>query len=244
MKTTRFLILAIAALALFNACSDDNAPGTLNNNNNGGGNNAGGCAGGPTTVTDIDGNIYNVISIGNQCWMKENLKTAHYRNGTPIPTGLNDSLWQTTTSAAYTIYNDNSINDSLLGKLYNWYAVADSNGLCPIGWHVPSFNEWDTLINYLGGDAIAGGAMKEIGLTHWASPNIGATDSSNFTGFPGGYRSDIGTYMLINKSGQWWSSDQYTNLGSISYYLYYNHKDVTKDFNRKSYGFSVRCVRD
>ena len=176
--------------------------------------------------------------------MKENLKTAHYRNGTPISTGLSDSSWQITVIGAYAIYNDNSINDSIFGKVYNWYAVADSNGLCPTGWHVPSSDEWDTLNNYLGGDAFAGGAMKEIGITHWASPNLGASDSSNFTGLPGGFRDDIGNCMLIGRLGQWWSSLQYSNLGAISRNLYYNSKDLSRDFSRKTYGFSVRCVRD
>ncbi len=244
MKNPRLILLIVAMLTtVIYSCSDDNSPGG-SSNNNGGGANTGGCAGGPTTVTDIDGNVYNVVSIGNQCWMKENLKTTRYKNGNPIPSGLSDAQWQANTSGAYSVYKDSAQNDSVYGKLYNWYAVADTNGLCPIGWHMPNIAEWDTLINYLGGVSIAGGAMKETGLTNWSTPNIGATDSSRFTGLPGGFRDNNGDYLLLGNLGQWWSSLQFSTFGSCSRYLYFNSNDISQDFNNKNYGFSVRCVRD
>ena len=90
------------------------------------------------TVTDIDGNVYNTVTIGTQVWMKENLKVSKYRNGDPIPTNLTDAAWGAATTGAYSIYNNDAANNTTYGKLYNWYAVVDSRNLCPVGWHVPS----------------------------------------------------------------------------------------------------------
>ena len=100
---------------------------------------------GVSTVKDIDGNIYNTVSIGTQCWTKENLKTTKYKDGTAIPTGLNDAEWANTTTGAYAIYDNNAANNTTYGKLYNWYAVNTGN-LAPAGWHVPTDAEWTTLI--------------------------------------------------------------------------------------------------
>src|SRR6266496_3426307 len=141
-----------------------------------------------TTVIDIDGNVYPVITIGSQVWMKENLKTIHYRNGESILTGLSDASWGITTSGAFSIYNNDAANNTVYGKLYNWYAVIDSRKIAPAGWHVPSKAEWTILINSLGGLNLAGGAMKEAGLTHWNTPNSGATNNSGFIGLPAGNR--------------------------------------------------------
>ncbi|HQK97087.1 MAG TPA: FISUMP domain-containing protein, partial [Bacteroidia bacterium] len=151
------------------------------------------CSPGGSTVTDIDGNVYSTVVIGTQEWMQENLKTSHYKNGVLIPTGLSDAQWSFTTNGAYAVYNDSTSYNAIYGKLYNWYAVADPNGLCPTGWHEPEDWEWNLLIKYIDTNAdttcvtspqsqIAGGAMKEIGLTNWISPNAGATNSSGFTG--------------------------------------------------------------
>ena len=210
----------------------------------GGGGSSSGCAGGPTNVTDIDGNVYNVVSIGNQCWMKENLKVTHYKNGALIPTGLSEAQWQATTSGACADYDNNPTNTAVYGKLYNWYAVADPNGLCPTNWHVPSDTEWDTLVNYLGGDTIAGGAMKEIGLTHWASPNTGATNSSGFTGLPGGTRNGSGAFFNIGSNGYWWSSTETNANNAWLRDLDDNDGLVYRSYDNKKNGFSVRCLRD
>jgi uncharacterized protein (TIGR02145 family) len=135
------------------------------------------------TVTDIDGNVYNTVTIGTQCWMAENLKTTRYNDGTAILTGLSNADWQITTSGAYAIYNNDPANNTTYGKLYNIYAVK-TNKLAPAGWHVPTYTEWTTLTTYLGGEAVAGGKMKATTL--WSSPNTGATNSSGFTGLPAG----------------------------------------------------------
>jgi len=205
---------------------------------------------GTSTVTDVDNNTYNTVQIGTQCWTQSNLKVSKYRNGDNIPTGLNNSDWQNTTSGAYAIYNNATVNDSLYGKLYNHYAVTDSRGLCPTGWHVPSDAEWTTLTTFLGGLSVAGGKMKST-VTQptpggWVSPNTGATNSSGFTALPGGLRNNLGDFFDVPYNGYWWST---ILLGSGAPYagvhaLYYGSSDVNRTGNNRTYGFSVRCCRD
>jgi len=203
---------------------------------------------GTSTVSDVDNNTYNTVQIGTQCWTQSNLKVSKYRNGDIIPTGLANTSWQTTTSGAYAIYNNDPVNDGLYGKLYNHYAVADSRGLCPTGWHVPSDAEWTTLENQLGGSSVAGGALKSTAMQPtpggWASPNTGATNSSGFTALPGGRRTSGGGFSLMTNVGDWWSSS--VSSGSRAWYrgLNLNFSYVNRsDFNR-TLGFSVRCCRD
>lgn len=220
-----------------------------------GGGGSGSCAGGPSTVTDIDGNVYNVVSIGNQCWMKENLKTTHYKNGVAIPTGLSDAQWQNTTSGACADYINNPANSTVYGKLYNWYAIADPQGLCPTGWHEPEDWEWnvlvktidpsaDTTCNFCSQSAIAGGAMKEIGITHWVSPNTGATNSSGFTGLPSRFRYANGAYDSTGADGFWWSATRNSTSSAYYRYLTYDGSNVYRNDYNKAGGFAVRCVRD
>lgn len=252
MKSNRLAISLLFILTVAStSCSEDNSPGGKSNNN-GGNNNTGGCAGGPTTVTDIDGNVYNVVSIGNQCWMKENLKTTHYKNGAAIPSNLSDAQWQATTSGASADYNNDPTNTAVYGKLYNWYAVADPQGLCPTGWHVPQDWEWNLLIKAIDSNAdttiitgvqsqIAGGAMKQIGTTYWASPNLGATNNSGFSGLPGGYRyGDGDDYYSLNTSGIWWSNSSQHWHRVINNSL----SSISKFHDYPTDGMSVRCVRD
>jgi uncharacterized protein (TIGR02145 family) len=176
--------------------------------------------------------------------MQENLKTTHYKNGAVIPNNLTDAQWTATTNGACADYNNDPTNTAVYGKLYNWYAVADPQGLCPTNWHAPSDAEWDTLVNYLGGDTIGGGAMKEIGTTHWTSPNTGATNSSGFTGLPGGLRSLSGPYYAIGNYGYWWSATQYSTSNAYFRCLYYFNSSVHRTNSNKTSGFSVRCVKD
>ena len=202
----------------------------------------------PGQFTDIDGNIYDTIAISTQVWMKQNLKVSKYRNGDAIPTGLSDASWQNTTSGAYAIYNNTAANDSIYGKLYNWYAVADSRGLCPTGWHVPSDAEWTTLENFLGGNSVAGGKMKATGVAGsgglWNSPNTAADNSSGFTGLPGGYRILNGAFFYIGDHGFWWSSTQYSTTSAWYRFLGNSYAGVNQSFDTKRDGCSVRCVRD
>ncbi len=193
-------------------------------------------------VTDIDGTVYTSIVINGQEWMQQNLAVTKYRNGDPIPTGLSNSTWNSATSGAYAIYNNDAANNATYGKLYNWYAATDSRGLCPTGWHVPSDAEWTILEMSLGGSSVAGGKMKST--TGWNAPNTGATNESGFTGLPGGYRDIDGTYSLMGYPGHWWSSSE--NDSNFAWFrnLYYNYSNVNRNNFYKQDGFSVRCVRD
>ncbi len=214
------------------------------------------CNPGGSTVTDIDGNIYNTVIIGNQEWMQENLKTTRYKNGTSIQSGLTNSQWQSASSGAYAVYYDSALNNTIYGKLYNWYAVADPNGLCPTSWHVPEDWEWNVLVKTIDPSAdttcnncsqsqTAGGAMKEIGLSHWASPNTGATNSSGFTGIPGGLRNDLGTYYSIGLICSWWCASSGSTTIVYNRNLNWGSGDVNRSYSTiKREGFSVRCVKD
>ncbi len=194
-------------------------------------------------VTDIDGTVYTSIVINGQEGMQQNLAVTKYRNGDPIPTGLSNTSWQNTTSGAYAIFNNVAANNTTYGKLYNWYAVNDSRGLCPTGWHVPSDGEWTTLETSLGGSSVAGGKMKST--TGWNAPNTGATNESGFTALPGGYRNVVGTsYNGIGNYGFCWSSTENNSGNAWNRILGYSISFVNRASNNKPDGFSVRCVRD
>jgi uncharacterized protein (TIGR02145 family) len=192
---------------------------------------------------DVDSNLYDTVMIGNQVWMTKNLHVSKYRNGDPITTNLSNTDWFNTTSGAYSIYNNITVNDSLYGKLYNGYAVADSRGLCPTGWHVPSDEEWMTLENFLGGGPLAGGKMKAVNSA-WQFPNTGATNSSGFTGLPGGARGDHGTFYNIGIVGYWRSSTRYSNTRSWFRFLYNSSNSLDRSLIDETFGYSVRCVKD
>lgn len=200
-------------------------------------------------VTDIDGNSYNIVKIGTQTWMAENLKTTKYSDGTIIPLVTSNSAWIALTTPAYCWFNNDATTyKDKNGGLYNLYTVMTGK-LCPIGWHVPSNAEWITLGTFLGGDAVAGGKMKEAGTAHWFSLNVGATNESGFTGLPAGFRYDLdGTFQYINVDKNfcdWWSSTL-VDAGNAYHRDLYNNSallDVRTD-GRWKVGFSVRCLKD
>ncbi len=202
-------------------------------------------------VTDIDGNVYQTVKIGNQWWMAENLKVTHYSNGDSIPHVINDSTWggPYTYTGAYCAYDNNSNNVSTYGLLYNWLAVDDSRNIAPAGWHVPTDDEWHTLVDYLGGDSVAGGKMKTTGTIQggdglWVSPNTGATNSSGFSALPGGFRFDGGEFSRMSDGAYFWSSTEYGSYSAWYRLLYYCQSFVDRNDGPKPYGFSVRLVRD
>jgi uncharacterized protein (TIGR02145 family) len=230
-----------------NATCDDGNANTTNDVINGSCVCAGTAVGNGTSVpgngaTDIDGNTYTSIIINGQEWMQQNLAVSKYRNGDPIPTGLSNTNWQNNTSGAYAIYNNDAANNTLYGKLYNWYAVNDSRGLCPTGWHVPSDAEWTTLETNLGGSSVAGGKMKAT--TGWNSPNTGATNETGFTGHPGGYRDLIGTFSDSGVSGRWLTSTENNPDSAVGHMMSFNGANVYVYYPIKQNGGSVRCVRD
>ena len=175
---------------------------------------------GQDTVTYIDGNVYQTVQIGDQLWMKENLKVMHYNNGDEIPTGYSNDDWASLSTGAYAVYDDNEINANTYGNLYNWYAVDDSRVIAPEGWHVSTDDEIKELEMYLGmsqeeADSWGwrgtdeGGKLKEAGTAHWASPNTGATNESGFTALPGGSRVyNDGIYQNMGGLGYFWSSSE------------------------------------
>jgi uncharacterized protein (TIGR02145 family) len=196
------------------------------------------------TVTDIDGNVYQAVTIGAQVWMKENLRVTHYRNGDVIPNVTDSATWSGLTTGAYSECNNDVDNAATYGRLYNWYAAADSRNMAPIGWHVASDAEYQTLVDYLGFGTIAGGKMKEAGTTHWTIPNTGATNESGFTALPSGYRGGNGIYFNMSENVIFWSStDDYDNY-ALTRHLYYNFSNFNRSYYDKHYGYSVRCVRD
>lgn len=195
-----------------------------------------------TPVTDVEGNSYETIAINTQIWTKSNLNVSKYRNGDTIPQVTDAATWQSLTTGAWCYYENDTANGPVYGKLYNWYAVNDPRGLAPVGYHIPSNSEWTTLINFLGGVSVAGGALKEMGTSHWTNPNIGATNSSNFTALPGGWRKD-GLFDLKGSWGFWWSSTEVGN-NAYEFNLYYYLSSTNQNNFDKHYGYSIRCVRD
>jgi uncharacterized protein (TIGR02145 family) len=194
------------------------------------------------SLTDIDGNVYKTVVIGTQEWMAENLKTSHYQNGSLIPIVNGPSAWYSLTNGAACWYNnDSALYECPYGKLYNWYAVTDPRNLCPSGWHVPSHNEWITLQNTLLGN---GGAMKSTGTMYWNTPNSMATDSSGFSGLPGGYRGTNGIFANLHTKGYWWSTSLLSNFSAWGRGLNNNNDQINQPADPREFGFSVRCLKD
>jgi uncharacterized protein (TIGR02145 family) len=187
--------------------------------------------------------VYNTVSIGGQCWTKENLKTTKYNDNSNIATGLSNSAWQSTTGGAYTLYNDDAVNNTTYGKLYNWYAVS-SGILAPTGWHIPSESEWSTMVSSLGGESVAGAKMKSISSLWTLYAGITNTNISGFSGLPGGYRAESGGYANINLAGNWWASTSSTTTNASYHFLNYSTDSKGTGVYSKKCGFSVRCVKN
>ncbi len=197
------------------------------------------------TVTDTDGNVYQTVTIGTLVWMKENLKVTHYRNGDAIPNVTDTATWNDLSTGAYCETNNDVNNVATYGRLYNWYAVSDGRNIAPTGWHVATDAEWQTLSDSLGGDAVAGGKLKEVGTTHWIDPNTGATNESGFSALPGGYRwLYYGTHTDVGYIAYFWSSTEYKSNSAWYRYLYYTLSDIYRHSINKENAFSVRCVKD
>ena len=188
---------------------------------------------------------YPGIWICCDLWMTKNLDVSTYRNGDAIPKVTDDAAWAALTTGAYCYYNNDSITyAATYGKLYNWYAVNDSRGLAPVGWHIPTHFEWYTLSTCLGEDAIAGGPMKEIGTTHWTTPNTGATNFSGFTGLPGGFRNGGGMFYDIGTNSYLWSSTEDSSTNAWFGILSFDEVGFYRESSHKRLGFSVRCIKD
>jgi len=194
------------------------------------------------TVTDVDGNVYKTVKIGNQVWMAENLNVTHYRNGDAIPKVSSDYDWENLTSGALCEYNNDDSNRKKYGNLYNWLAVNEPRRITPQGWHIPSNEEWTILLNNLGENE--GGKLKETSTMHWTSPNTGATNQLGFTALPGGDREKNGGFWGISKYGGWWSSSKSETNNASCLYLYNDDSSVDRDSKSILCGLSVRCIKD
>jgi uncharacterized protein (TIGR02145 family) len=222
------------------------------------------------TVTDIDGHVYDVIQIGGptpgspdgpstesgsnpvltrgQCWMARNLEVERYTNGDSLALGLTDEQWQETVEGAAAVYKDNAVNRTRYGLLYNAFAVQDPRGVCPVGWHLPSHDEWTNLVDYLGGPKAAGGRLKQQGNLLdgglWLEPNAGASNSSGFTALPGGNRSPSGDYAFASVFGSFWTATPASPKLSWQWILNYKNNAIYRTVSPNNNGLSVRCVED
>ena len=204
-------------------------------------------------VTDVDGNFYNLVTIGSQVWMAENLKTSRYNDGTEIPLVTDNNAWTSLTTPGYCWYNnDQATFGNTYGALYNWYVVdAASNGgknVCPTGWHVANDAEWSTLASFVDPTlAVSGGMLKEAGTTHWDSPNSGATNGSSFTALPGGFRDNNGQFSnngIIGNIGNWWTSTEFSSGSAYMRGMYSMNPYVGTAGLLTVFGNSVRCLKN
>jgi uncharacterized protein (TIGR02145 family) len=189
-------------------------------------------------------NDSNSIQIGPQLWSTQNLNVSKYRNGDEIPQVQDATEWAALQTGAWCYYENLDDNGTKYGKLYNWYAVNDPRGLAPDGFLIPSDEDWVTLINYLGGESVAGGKMKENGTAHWNEPNKMATNSSGFRGLPGGFRCNNGNFFCIGVGGLWWSRSEKNTLESNGYRINYDTGNTLCGSSEKTWGFSVRCLTE
>ena len=207
---------------------------------------------------EYQGYDYETVQIGDQCWFAENLQSGNYADGVMIPSNLNSSDWESTTMGARAIYGeglspcfDNSPEGDACedqywslnqyGQLYNWYAVNDSRGLCPNGWHVPTDNEWALMTSHLGSSYEAGSMIKTT--YGWHSGGNG-TNSSGFSGLPGGMRGETGDFGLAGLYGVWWSSSQATLSHAWYREVNYGNGQVFRSNHTVRRGYSVRCIKD
>lgn len=209
----------------------------------------------PETVTDIEGNTYDVVKIGNQCWMAQNMRY--------LPSVVDHNTGSYTTPYYYVYgYNGNNVSEAkatvyydIYGVLYNWPAAMNGSassssnpsgvqGVCPTGWHLPSVAEWTQLTNFLGGVVSAGGKLKETGTEHWNSPNTGATNETGFTARPGSYRNNIGATFDPGVYGYWWTSTENSTENSWYKSMSFNSTTVSGYHSIKELGRYIRCIKD
>ena len=183
------------------------------------------------------------VTIGTQTWTTKNLDVATFRNGDAIPQAKTDEEWYAAGNnkqPAWCYYKNNTANGTKYGKLYNWYAVNDARGLAPVGYHIPTDTEWTKLSDYLGGED---SAEKMKSLSGWLY-NGNGTNSSGFSGLPGGYRSDLGDFGFVGYFGNWWSASEYNVTDAWDRRLSNYNSNLNRNLDYKNYGLSVCCVRD
>jgi uncharacterized protein (TIGR02145 family) len=194
------------------------------------------------TVTDIDGNVYETVTIGKQVWMKENLKVTRYRNGdaigttTPATMDINSE----NTPKYQWAYEGNDSNVATYGRLYTWYAITDSRDVCPIGWHVSTDAEWTMLLNYLGEPSTVGEKLRETGTVHWKSPDEDATNETGFSALPAGSRWANGKFAQMGECTHLWTATEFDSNNAWRRLLF----EIEKGWSSKKNGWPVRCIKD
>ncbi len=203
------------------------------------------------TMTDQDGNVYKTITIGSQTWMAENLRVTTYANGDNISYIESYDGWTASNEGAYCwMGNDKETYKDIYGALYNFYTIKDSRSIAPIGWHVPSLNEWNTLISYLGGIDLAGNKLREKGTSHWAISDIEGTNESGFTALPGGHRETEGSfvnYRGVTHSAEFWTNTNYsdpTNAYAYPIVISKTGEIINYYKESKSDGKYIRLIKD
>jgi len=233
MKKVTFLSVMLVLMIAFVQCD-------------GGGNSGGGGTTDPdpvdTLIKDGDGNVYTKVVIGNQTWLKENLKTTKYNDGTPIVHQSANSAWASSTSGAYCWYDNSESNKNTYGALYNNH-VASSGKICPEGWHVPFASEWATLVSATGKEASAGANLKESGTDHWTTEY--GTNESGFTALPNGRRKSDGSFEKMRTEATFWTRDVgFAQEDAIFYYLEAEMNSARRAEEKKECGFAIRCIKN
>ncbi len=180
------------------------------------------CGDGATFTDTRDGQTYNIIQIGNQCWLAENL---NYKSENSY------------------CFDDNDGNCDKYGRLYKW---EDAISVCPPGWHLPTNDEWLQLANALGGIDVCGGKLKQVGTTYWIAPNLEATNESGFNALPSGFRGSGGAYEKLGSDAYYWTSNESEVNTSLAVYkgLNYNYGNLGEYVTDKRFAFAIRCVKD
>ncbi|WP_291403330.1 FISUMP domain-containing protein [Daejeonella sp.] len=202
------------------------------------------------SLTDIDGNVYKTVKIGNQIWMAENLKTAKFSNGDLIPNVVDRFVWEWfqwsptntntfRTTPAYSYYNNDEGVNKVYGKLYNWYVVSDSRNVCPTGWRVSTDQDWTILESFIGQNP--GDKLKKTGTDEWNFPNSNATNEFGFSALPGGLRNNEGFFNGIGSDAVFWAVS-----GSLAYYRTINSTDpkLYRSTRSKTNGLCIRCIKN
>lgn len=194
-------------------------------------------------MTDQQGNVYKTVKIGNQVWMAENLRTTIYNDGSEILNISNNEAWHDAKEGAYCNYKNNESYKNVYGHIYNYWAIR-TNILAPKGWHIPSVEEWENLINFLGGNNVTGTKLKEVGITHWNNSNVQATNETGFTAVPAGARNNDGVFGGIFDQAAWWCF----NGQKTGYLSYYSIRSDSQSLNKNAcypeVGMSIRCIKD
>ena len=206
----------------------------------------------PTTVTDIDGNVYKTVTIGSQVWMAENLKTTKFRNGDPIPLITDAAAWASSTTGAYCNYDNDEANAEVYGRLYDWKSANDPRGICPEGWHIPTDEEWKILEGVADsqfgiGDPVWEGTSSrgyDAGMNLQSESIPNGTNITGFSALLGGIRALNGTFSLFGNTGDFWTSDEFDGNNAWNREVNGNTPFVARTKVSKSNGFSVRCLQD